>query len=258
MITTYDAEQLITRRATVVGPDDTTIGTVGQVFVDDASGEPEWLTVRTGLFGGGESFVPLRGATVTDGTVHVAFDRDTVKGAPRVNDPDGHLGAEDETELYSYYEEHGARPATGTGTGTGTDDAMTRSEEQLHVSKQRVTRGRARLRKFVVSERVTRTVPLRHDEVRIEREPIGEADRVVLAAGTDLTPAEHEVVLTAERVVAATDVVPVERVRLDVHTSYEDEVVSEEVRTEQIEVEGDVSTRDAGPGPDQHLDTERR
>jgi uncharacterized protein (TIGR02271 family) len=257
MITTYDAQQLLTGKAAVLGPDGSRIGPIGQVFLDDATGEPEWVTVRTGLFGGAESFVPLRGATVADGAVHVAFDKDTVKGAPRVEDPEGHLEAEDETALYAYYGLPGDGQETPrTGTGTGTDDAMTRSEERLDVSKERVATGRARLRKFVVTEQVTRTVSLRHDEVRIEREPVTDADReVVLAAGAALTPAEHEVVLTAERVVVAKEVVPVERVRLDVDTVQEDRVVSEEVRKEQIEVEGDVSTR--GPA-DPTVDHEGR
>jgi uncharacterized protein (TIGR02271 family) len=241
MMTTHDAQQLLAGKADVRGPDGTRIGPIGQVYLDDATGEPEWVTVRTGLFGGAESFVPLQGATVSDGAVRVAFDKDTVKGAPRVEDPEGHLEAEDETALYAYYGLHGdgqeaLRP--------GTDDAMTRSEERLDVTKERVATGRARLRKFVVTEQVTRTVSLRHDEVRIEREPVSDADRgVVLAAGTALTPAEHEVVLTAERVVVAKEVVPVERVRLDVDTVQQDQVVSEELRKEQIEVEGDVSTR---------------
>ncbi len=53
---------------------------------------------------------------------------------------------------------------------------MTRSEERLHVGTERVTAGRARLRKRIVTETETRTVPVSHEELRIEREPITDAN----------------------------------------------------------------------------------
>ena len=122
-------------------------------------------------------------------------------------------------------------------SGPTTDNAMTRSEEQLHVGTENVETGKARLRKYVVTENVTRTVPVSHEEVRIEREPITDANVGDAVAGGDLTEEEHEVTLSAEQVVVNKETVPVERVRLDTDTVTEDQTVSEEVRKEQIDTD---------------------
>jgi uncharacterized protein (TIGR02271 family) len=119
---------------------------------------------------------------------------------------------------------------------------MTRSEEQLHVGTETRATGRARLRKFIVTENVTKTVPVSREEVRIEREPITDANRGDAMAGGDLTSEEHEVVLNEERVVVNKETVPVERVRVDKDTVTGEQQVSEEVRKEQIELEDHTDT----------------
>ncbi len=78
------------------------IGKVGQVYLDDTTGQPEWVTVRTGLFGTKESFVPLAAARVEGDELVVDITKDRVTEAPRI-DEDGHLSEEQETELYTYY-----------------------------------------------------------------------------------------------------------------------------------------------------------
>ncbi|HEY9438382.1 MAG TPA: PRC-barrel domain-containing protein [Streptomyces sp.] len=79
------------------------VGTVGRVHLNDVSGRPEWVTVRTGLFGTEESIVPLAGSRrSTSGDLHVRFEKDTVRQAPRVN-PGDSLGAVDEQRLYAHY-----------------------------------------------------------------------------------------------------------------------------------------------------------
>jgi uncharacterized protein (TIGR02271 family) len=110
------------------------------------------------------------------------------------------------------------------------------------VGTERVSAGRARLRKYVVTEHVTTTVPVSREEVRIEREPITDANRDQALSGGDLTSEEHEVELSQERVVVDKEVVPVERVRMDVDTVTEDQQVSEEVRKEQIEADSADNT----------------
>jgi len=115
---------------------------------------------------------------------------------------------------------------------------MTRSEEQLHVGTEKVEAGRARLRKHVVTEMVTKTVPVSHEEVSIEREPITEENRGAATDGPAISEEEHEVVLHAERPVVAKEAVPVERVRLGKETVSSEHQVSEEVRKEQIEGDG--------------------
>ena len=113
--------------------------------------------------------------------------------------------------------------------------AMTRSEERLNVGKETVEAGRAQLRKHVVTENVTRTVPVSHEEVRLEREPITEANRDAAVAGEPISEDEHEVTLRAERPVVEKETVPVERVRLATDTVTEDAQVSDSVRKEQID-----------------------
>ncbi|CCH89149.1 conserved protein of unknown function [Modestobacter italicus] len=270
MITQQDISAIIGSNA--VDSDGDKLGKVGQVYLDDQTGSPEWATVSTGLFGNKETFVPLADATVADGTLRVPYDKAKVKDAPRIDADSGHLSPAEEEELYRYY-------GVGTGTagytdtdttrtagytdtdttrtdtdtnrhgtvghdtsGPTTDNAMTRSEEQLRVGTQTVEAGRARLRKYVVTENVTTTVPVSHEEVRIEREPITDANVGNALDGPAISEEEHEVILHAERPVVAKEAVPVERVRLDVDTVTEQETVTDTVRKEQIEADTDGVT----------------
>jgi uncharacterized protein (TIGR02271 family) len=246
--------------STAVGADGK-LGTIGEVYLDDETGRPEWATVRTGMFGTKESFVPLAEADLSGSDLRLPYDKDKVKHAPQI-DTDGHLSPTEEAELYRYYglgsgtdaSVTGTTTTTGTaGTGHGTvghdtsgpttDDAMTRSEEHLNVGTQRVEAGRARLRKYVVTENVTQTVPVAHEEVVLEREPITDGNLGDALDGPAISEEEHEVVLHAERPVVAKEAVPVERVRLDTETVTEQQTVSDTVRKEQIELDADRDVR---------------
>ena len=239
------------------------IGSASEVYLDDQTGQPEWVTVKTGMFGTKESFVPIRDANLTDDGLRVPISKDRVKDAPKI-DTDGHLSPQEEEELYRYYGMGTGYTDTTTGTagtttgvadttrayddapgtvghdtsGPTTDDAMTRSEERLHVGTRSEEIGRARMRKYVVSENVTQSVPVTREEVRLEREPITEANAGAALDGPAISEEEHEVTLHAERPVVEKEAVPVERVRLDRDTVTEQAQVSENVRKEEIEVEG--------------------
>ena len=239
------------------------VGRVGQIYLDDQTNEPDWVTVKTGLFGTSESFVPLSRASISGSDIVVAYDKDTIKDAPRV-DADGHLTPEEEDSLYTFYGLGGTRGVAdrdavdrGVGydrttdgratvghdtSGPTTDDAMTRSEEQLRVGTQRREAGRARLRKYVVTENVTQTVPVRREEVRLEREPITDANRGQALSGPTISEEEHEVVLHEERPVVEKEAVPVERVRLDTDTVTDQVTVDEEIRKERIDTDVDRSS----------------
>lgn len=280
MLNRENLENLLTKGGNVVGSDGTKIGSIGQLYADDDTGEPTWVTVKTGLFGTSESFIPVEGARHQDDDLVVPYTKEHVKDAPRV-DADGHLTPEEEDRLYTYYE-RGARTYTQATTGTDrdvdlqgdadlnagtptaglaaghdtsdrdttrgtvghdtsgptTDDAMTRSEEQLHVGTEREATGRARLRKYVTTENVTKTIPVEREEVRIEREPITDANRGAAMGGPAISEEEHEVVLHEERPVVEKEAVPVERVRLDKDVVRDDVTVNEEVRKENIETDG--------------------
>jgi uncharacterized protein (TIGR02271 family) len=270
MTSPNDAQQYIGR--TAVDLEGNKVGKIGQVYLDDGTGDPRWVTVSTGLFGNRQSFAPIAGSAFDGDDVRLAVSKDTIKDAPNVDD-DEHINADEQSALYDYYGDtitsHGVgAPETGqarvgdraaaeydtagtvsqgqtaadTVAGTG-DDAMTRSEERLNVGKETVEAGRARLRKYVVTENVTRTVPVSHEEVRLEREPITEANRDAAVSGEPISEDEHEVTLRAERPVVEKETVPVERVRLATDTVTEDAQVSDSVRKERID---DVDVDNSG------------
>lgn len=120
---------------------------------------------------------------------------------------------------------------------------MTRSEEHLRVGTEQVETGRAHLRKYVVTEQQSVQVPVSREEVRVEREPITDANRDQALTGGQITEEEHEIVLHADRPVVQTEAVPVERVRLVTETITEDQTVTGEVRKEQIDVDDDTNNR---------------
>jgi uncharacterized protein (TIGR02271 family) len=242
----------------MLGSDGEKIGKIDQIYEDPTTGKPEWATVSSGLFGTKSHFVPLAGARPDGEDVHAQVTKEQVKDAPGVED-DGQLTESDEQRLFEHYNvpytTDGSTTAQGaprTGeqvstdatvghdtSGPTTDDAMTRSEEELRVGTRERESGRARLRKYVVTENVTRTVPVSHEEVTIEREPITDANRGDALDGPAISEEEHEVVLHADEVVVDKDVVAKERVALGTQTVTEDQEVTEQVRKEQIELEGD-------------------
>jgi uncharacterized protein (TIGR02271 family) len=124
---------------------------------------------------------------------------------------------------------------------------MTRSEEELRIGTTRRERGRARLRKWVETEQVQQTVPVQREEVRVEREPVTDANLDDAMSGPDISEAEHEVTLREEEPVVEKRVVPKERVRLGKETVTGEEQVAEEVRKEQVDVEGDQEDQGRQP-----------
>jgi uncharacterized protein (TIGR02271 family) len=230
------------------------VGSIENVYLDEETGRPEWLTVKTGLFGTRETFVPSAEARAEGHDVRVPYEKAHVKDAPNV-DADGALSQEEESRLYRHYglgyterTSDSGLPAQGSAgtvgrdvSGPETDNAMTRSEEEVRVGTTRRETGRARLRKYVVTENVTKTVPVSREEVRVEREPITDSNLDDALDGPDISEEEHEVTLHAEEPVVEKRAVPKERVRMDRDTVTDEETVSEEVRKERIEAEGDVT-----------------
>jgi uncharacterized protein (TIGR02271 family) len=275
--------------STAYDKDGDKVGKIGAVYYDDATNQPSWLTVQTGLFGTKETFVPVQGAEISGDRVTLQYDKATVKDAPNV-DEDGHLAPQEEEQLYRFYgvqytggdaagqaaggvatgrhasdvETRGvadtgrasdrdrdgvrddvARAAVGRDTsGPTTDEAMTRSEEQLRVGTETREAGRARLRKHVVTEHQQVSVPVSHEEITLEREPITHANRDAAYDGPAISEEEHEVTLHAERPVVDTEAVAVERVRLGKETVTDQETVGGEVRKEEIELDRGDTLRD--------------
>ena len=281
--------------STAYDKDGDKVGKIGAIYYDDATNQPSWLTVQTGLFGTKETFVPVQGAEISGDRVTLQYDKATVKDAPNV-DEDGHLAPQEEEQLYRFYgvqytggvasgqaaggvatgrhasdvetrgvadtgrafdrdrdrdidrdgvRDDAARGAVGRDTsGPTSDEAMTRSEEQLRVGTETREAGRARLRKHVVTEHQQVTVPVTHEEVTLEREPVTEANRGEAYDGPAISEEEHEVTLHAERPVVDTEAVAVERVRLGKETVTDQETVGGEVRKEEIELDRGDDVRD--------------
>jgi uncharacterized protein (TIGR02271 family) len=227
------------------------IGTIVAVYLDQQTDKPEWALVNTGLFGRKSSFVPLAGATPRGEDVVVGIAAQQVKDAPMMA-PDEELSQQQEAELFRHYgidyttegsvtATDDARGAVGRDTsGPTTDSAMTRSEEELRVGTAERERGRARLRKYVVTEEVQQTVPVQREEVRIEREPITGENVDQAVSGPEISEEEHEVVLHEEEPVVEKRTVPKERVRLDKETVIDEKTVAEELRKERIDADGDT------------------
>ena len=241
------------------------LGKVGHLFLDDQTSRPEFVSVNTGLFGTNETFIPIADATFNGDRLTVPYDKAKVKDAPNVDVEAGHLDESEERRLYEYYgvgdasyyddrtQTTGVAGVAGDvnshGTeghdtsGPTTDDAMTRSEERLDVGTTRQETGRARLRKYVTTEEETVTVPVKKERAVLETEPITDGNVGNATGGPAISEEEHEVVLSEEQVNVSKTAEPVERVRLGTETVTQEETVTEEVRKEHIEAEGDVNDR---------------
>ena len=245
---------------TAYGADGDKLGTVEAFFVDDRTGAPSWVAISTGLFGTRHSIVPAVEATYADGALRIPVSLDAVTSAPSMGGD--HLDPSDEEALRRHYGVGGTRPlqpvpdqpevpAAPVDAGrraderVASDGTMTRSEERLRVGTERVATTRARLVKYVVTEDVQITVPIRREEIRVEQVPLDEGadgdrftdETLVPATGTTPGGLPDEIVLHTERPVVTVEVVPVERVRLRTEVVQGQETVTEQVQREQIAVD---------------------
>ncbi len=247
-----NAQQMLEWRGhTMVTASGDRIGEIEEIYLDNDTQKPEWALVGTGT--SGSTFVPLAQADSDGDSVVVPYDQAKVTGAPQP-EAGRELSRDDEAQLYSFYgldygedrsdsglpeggRTGGREPVGRDVSGPETDDAMTRSEEQLRVGTQSRESGKARLRKHVVTENVTQTVPVSREEVRVTREPITDANRDPAMDGPELSSEEHEVTLHREVPTVDKRVVPQERVRMGTETVTGEQQVTDEVRKEQIEVD---------------------
>lgn len=241
MKTDHDADRMLGKN--VYDLEGQKVGTATGLYLSDLSGAPEWATVKTGLFGGKESFVPLAGASTDEEGLHVRTRRDMIKDAPRI-EGDGHLSEREVMELHRHYgldsgisQGGGAAGGTGMAAGAEPEQSVVRSEERLRAGTETVESGRVRLRKYVVTEEQQITVPVRHEEVRVTREPLSAEDARAVGGTADIGDDDREVVLHEERPVVAKETVPVERVGLSTETVHEERQVRDTVRREEVEID---------------------
>ena len=289
--------------STAYGPDGGKIGTVENFFVDDRTGVPTWVSITTGMFGSRHSIAPATEARVGDGGLVLPVTAEAVKAAPRLAGT--HLDPAEEQALRAHYGlADPVTEAAGTGTGDiadpgapvpepvagrgdepsaepaaepaapvperaaepGTESGgMVRSEEQLRVGTQQVRATRFRLVKYVVTEDVQITVPIRREEIRVEEVPLdaaegdggeglvshgdlAEGERPGRHTAPDAGQLPEEIVLHTERPVISVEVVPTERVRLRKEVVEGQETVTGQVAREQIVVDQDAAPRSSPRG----------
>lgn len=268
MTNTMNPQSLID--AVVYDPSGDKIGKVGEVYLREDSKQPAWITVKSGLFNHKETMVPLQGAHISEQGINVGVTKESINDAPQV-DADGRLSEQDSADLYRHYgiqpdvptsrgPMDSPPPGRGRQAGNRTQDTMTgrgadgeaemiRSEERLNVGTEQVESGKVRLHKYVVTEQQQITVPVSHEEVRVEREPISDKDRAgaMSGRGTKLEESDQEITLHAERPVVNTETVAVERVRVGKETVTEDQTVGGQVRKERVDIDSDQPTRKRNP-----------
>ena len=113
---------------TLVDRDGTPVGSINAICLDDWTGQPEWALVNTGLFGARSSFVPLTQAAEAGENVQVPYDKQLIKGAPRV-DSDRHLSEAEERQLWHHY----GLDYDAADRRAGTDVASSRGRARLLV-----------------------------------------------------------------------------------------------------------------------------
>jgi uncharacterized protein (TIGR02271 family) len=256
----------------LVDRDGVKAGSIVDLYVDEQTERPTWALVRTGLLGSRQTLVPLEQATVPlaavvsgGGSVQVPLESATILDAPSVAVGE-ELSDAAAVALRRYYRlgdpaapaegddgQPGAEPldaGAAVPDATTTDKVVTastepsgtmiRSEEELRVRLRRRAR-RVRIKRYVVTDYVTTTTPVRREELRLEEAPVDQASRT---ARPPALPGEgREMVLHQEEVVVSTRVVARERVRLRLQTVTERRRISGEVRKEHVEVD------DRGVGP---------
>ncbi len=236
---------------TVYDPDGDKIGKVDDLFLDE-NDQPEYLGVKMGFLGTKSTLIPWEMVEVreADSSLIVSADDGHVKDGPTFDD-DREITPEFQNEVYSYYglqrvsgnQERGSYAKEGVSR-EGSEDLdnrdeirVQRSEEELAAGTREVEAGAMRVRKRVRTDREQIEVPTRHEEVSVERVPVsGEASEAEIGEDEVVVPVTEEEVVVGKRAVAKEEV----RIRKDV---VEDtEVVEEDVRREEIDVE-DQTTR---------------
>jgi uncharacterized protein (TIGR02271 family) len=225
------------------------IGSVDEVFVDEETGQPEWIGLGAGFLKTKRALVPVAGAELREDAIYVPYSKQQVKNTPDIDADE--ISQETEAELYAQYgldyserrSDTGlpeGRPPAGTGAQRGTtgEGDVVRTEEELRVGKRETEAGRARLRKWVETEPVEADVELRRETARVTREPIDQP-----ASGVEIGEADVEVPLRQEEAVVQKETVAKERIGLEKDVETERQTVGDEVRKERVEVEGDVKEK---------------
>ena len=247
-MTTYGIEELTAMRgASVYSADGEKIGKVEEVYVDEETGQPEWLGLGTGFFGTKRVLVPVQGAQSAEDGLRVPYDKEQVKETPDIDAEQ--ISQETEAQLYRHYGlqyserrsdtglPEGSRAPTASAASDIRDEqaSVTRSEEELAVGKRETEAGRLRVHKWTETEQVDVPVEVRREKARVTTEEINEptGDTIDHTAGEE----ELEVTLREEQPVVEKQTIAKERIGIDKDVETETETVSDELRKERVDVD---------------------
>lgn len=198
----------------VVGTDGDKLGKVDTVYLDTDTSEPQWVAIKSGLFGNHVSLVPLFQADFDGERLAVPYGKQQIKDAPH-QDAGKELSPDDERGLYAHYNVDGGMQGGESMRGNGGDPAMTRSEERMNTGTETTRTGQPRLRKHVVTENQQIDVPVSHD-----------ANRGAATDGPGFSHQDREVTLTEQRPAVT-----------------ENQTVNGDVRKENIELDDSGNSR---------------
>lgn len=236
--------------AQVADSDGTLLGIVAQVWTDQSTGQVNWVAVTDGPHAATTSLIPAAGAVQSGpGRLQVAFPASLVLAAPRPPSAGPWTPGQAEALLAHYW------PPTAPRTPAPADQApggMTRSEERLRVDVVSVPYARAVLRIETTTEQVMVPATITRQHARLEMRELpaaGVADVGHPIAPTAVTGSPW-VTLFSEEPVVTTRLVPVERVRLDVHRVTTQQAVTEVLGREEVVVEHLTATQVKPPVPE--------
>src|ERR671912_2422910 len=231
------------------------IGKVDDLFVDE-NDRAEYLGVKMGFLGlEGTSLIPWELTRVDEQgrRIEVSVDKAQVKEGPSFND-DEDITPEYENEVRSYYGVGGSsqesaeladRGAYGDYYGDEDELRVQRTEEELRVGTREREAGALKVRKRVRTDREQISVPTRHEEVSVERVPVEEgreASEAEIGEDEVVMPVTEEEVVTEKRPVVKEEL----RIRKDVVE--DEEVVEEDVRREEVEIDDQTTGHGRRPG----------
>lgn len=198
--------------ATAYDVDGDKVGGVKDVYVNDTTGQPDFVSVNHGLFGGGDSIVPLRGHTLRDGELHLAFQKDRIEDAPDL-DENGHLTTEDQDAFYRHYGLENTQDVTTYETGN-------RFAETGAAGAAGAAGAGAG---YAAGERNVET------DVDTERRDVVDADRRDVADNGEIVRSEEQLNVSKDRVETG-------EVRLRKYVVNETETVEVPVEREEVRV----------------------
>ncbi|HHU66837.1 PRC-barrel domain-containing protein [Corynebacterium sp.] len=88
--------------ATAFDRDGEKLGSVTEVYINDTTGQPDFVEVAHGLFGMDSSIVPLRGHRLDGENLQLAFSKDLIKDAPDIDD-EAHLSDEEQERINAHF-----------------------------------------------------------------------------------------------------------------------------------------------------------